>query len=292
MRKDKKSLLLEGILLVVIIGALVAALGILLPNWSSAYRDRQSREAVQMLRSPTMSTEEEQEETVCLEVSQATEPPTQDETISEALLELYRENADFAGWLKGGGKIDYPVMLRDDSYYLYKDFFGNSDSNGTLFLNGANSIRPRDDVLLIHGHAMNSGAMFGRLTDYSRSDYVKEHPIFSFQTIYDPSPVYYTPFAAFHASMMPEQADYYPLVQLSFPREENGERPEYQTYLEDIQKRNILTLPIDVSIDDELLVLVTCSYYNDDGRFMLFCRRLRSNESPKTVEQVYANQKE
>ena len=72
---------------------------------------------------------------------------------------LYEENPDIAGWLTAGEDISYPVVQRDNIYYLDHNYFGERDANGTLFLNEQNALNPRNHVLLIHGHNMKSGAM-------------------------------------------------------------------------------------------------------------------------------------
>ena len=83
-----------------------------------------------------------------------------------------------AGWLViPGTNIDYPVMWtpEDENYYLYKDFEGRKNSNGSLILDTDSCLDPLTTNLIIHGHNMKSGAMFGNLTDYEDPDYYKEH---------------------------------------------------------------------------------------------------------------------
>ncbi len=204
-------------------------------------------------------------------------------------LELYEENKHTVGWLTLGEKIDYPVVQYDNEYYLTHNFFAERDSNGTLFLNMDNRLWPRDDVLLIHGHNMKSGAMFGRLTRYEQYDYLIKYPIVTFRTIYDKEDVYYVPIAGFNASMIPGNSEYFDITRFNFENdivedialaEENGRSSTmYQQYLNDVQARSLWKSPMDVNVQDELLILVTCSYRNEDGRFMLVCRKLRADET-------------
>ena len=81
--------------------------------------------------------------------------------------------------------IDYPVMQssrEDPEYYLRRDYRGNYDINGSLFLQ-ADCILGESKNLTIYGHNMNSGAMFGNLDRYASYDYWKAHPSVFFQTL-------------------------------------------------------------------------------------------------------------
>lgn len=92
-----------------------------------------------------------------------------------------------------GETIDLPVVQRDNEYYLSHNYFGEWDSNGTVFLNERNMIYPRDSILLVHGHNMRSGAMFGTLVKYERASYAFEHALLTFRTLYEEEASYYVP---------------------------------------------------------------------------------------------------
>ena len=243
--------------------------------------------------------------------------------IHEDFQMLYEENEDIVGWLKLGDRIDYPVVKRDNDFYLTHNFYGRKDSNGTLFVNMYNELWPRDDVLLIHGHNMRSGAMFGTLLRYERYDYLKKHPVVTFRTIYDEQDVYYVPVAGFNASMIPDNKDYFDITRINFEdgltdgnedegvngtgnenadetanetgngNEDENEiqnetvNPEHQAYLDDLRAWSLWESPFDVNVEDELLMLVTCSYKNEDGRFMLVCRKLRDGETVDMIQEIF-----
>ena len=80
--------------------------------------------------------------------------------------------------------IDYPVLQsspEEPEYYLRRDYRGNYDINGSLFLQ-ADCILGESGKLTIYGHNMNSGAMFGNLDQYASYEYWKAHPSVFFQT--------------------------------------------------------------------------------------------------------------
>ena len=101
------------------------------------------------------------------------------------LRSLQSQYPDVRGWLTiPESGIDYPVLQsspEEPEYYLRRDYRGNYDINGSLFLQ-ADSILGESGKLTIYGHNMNSGAMFGNLDQYASYEYWKAHPSVFFQT--------------------------------------------------------------------------------------------------------------
>ena len=221
-------------------------------------------------------------------MSSAHAEETEDRQIQSDFAELYAANADVVGWLKAGENIDGPVVQRDNEYYLTHDFYGSADSNGTLFLNAVNSIEPRDDVLLIHGHNMRSGAMFGKLAYFREYDYLKQYPIIMFRTIYDAQEMYYTPVYAFDVSMQADNSEYFDITRVNF--DDENESDAFCEYLSAMQKLSLWRAEADVTENDKLLMLVTCSYKQEDGRFVLVCRALRDDETVEGINAVYSDE--
>lgn len=104
--------------------------------------------------------------------------------IAGSAKELYEVNPDLIGWVKIPGVVNLPVVFRDNDYYLTHDFYGRESSAGTLFLDIGHPLRPDTQYLLIHGHAMHDGSMFGGLPMYRRESYITEHPYLTFNTLY------------------------------------------------------------------------------------------------------------
>ena len=48
--------------------------------------------------------------------------------------------------------------------------------------------------------------------------------------------------------------------------------------VDELRGRSLFDIPLEVTEDDRILVLVTCSYKDPDGRLMVCCRALRSGE--------------
>ena len=105
---------------------------------------------------------------------------------SVGLAALREKYPDIQGWLTiPGTGIDYPVLQSGKSspeYYLRRNYQGEWDINGSLFLQW-NCKVPDGRNLIIYGHNMNSGAMFGNLDNYADAGYCREHPTIYFQTM-------------------------------------------------------------------------------------------------------------
>lgn len=102
------------------------------------------------------------------------------------LAALREKYPDIQGWLTiPGTGIDYPVLQSEKSspeYYLRRNYQGEWDINGSLFLQW-NCKVPDGRNLIIYGHNMNSGAMFGNLDNYVVAGYCREHSKIFFQTM-------------------------------------------------------------------------------------------------------------
>lgn len=85
-------------------------------------------------------------------------------------------NADYIGWLSiPDTEVYYPVVQRDNSYYLSHDFTGEENRHGAIFLDENCSLE--NDILLIHGHHMKDGTMFGGLKHYKKESFRQEHEV-------------------------------------------------------------------------------------------------------------------
>ena len=205
-------------------------------------------------------------------VAEATLPPMQ-----ESFAELYAQNPHVVGWLEMDPDIALPVVQWDNSFYMDHDFDGNESVAGTLFVDSRNTLWPQDDHILIYGHNMKDGSMFGSLNNYRNVGFLRNTVCIQFNTIYGDAQ--YVPFALFDASMTKDDPNYFKLIRLNFSEEQ-----PFDAFLEDVQSRSLFNIPVDVNEDDQLLSLVTCSYSMDNGRFIIMCRKLREDETPEQME--------
>lgn len=114
------------------------------------------------------------------------EPPYPDMLLNINHNSLYERNEDYRGWLEVDGMdISYPVVKApDNEYYLHKDFDGKYLYAGTLFIDAYSSKGIDQDNLIIYGHNMKNGSMFGKLKQLANADGFEKHKYIKFYTPY------------------------------------------------------------------------------------------------------------
>ncbi len=182
---------------------------------------------------------------------------------------LYKRNNDLAGWLTiPGTDIDNAVMYTpyDLEKYLHLGFSGKYAASGSLFLGQGYS--SGGNYAIIYGHHMRNGMMFSDLLNYASASFASSHPTIYFDTLYQERS--YTVVAAFYSKVYPEdEADvfrYYAYVSLPTPE-------IFDDYMSNIRDIALYDTGAGVSFGDRLLVLSTCGYHTDDGRFAVLARQ-------------------
>ena len=97
---------------------------------------------------------------------------------------LKGENKDCIGYLEvSGTSISYPIMQTRDNpnYYLNHDFDKNYSFYGTPYLSAYCDLK-KSDNLIIYGHNINGGKMFGALEQYKEKDFFDRHRKIYFTT--------------------------------------------------------------------------------------------------------------
>lgn len=91
----------------------------------------------------------------------------------EAQQNLVQARKDYRAWIKiDNTNIDYPVMQsNDDLYYANHDIDGNVSLTGAIYMAADNTSDLSDDYIVIYGHHMDNGAMFGDLERFLDKDF-------------------------------------------------------------------------------------------------------------------------
>ena len=212
--------------------------------------------------------------------SSATVPPT---TIPEAtdaqmldwMAEKYQQNPDIGGWIKiEGTKLNNPVMyVKDDNYkYLYRNFNGNPNAAGTLYIKGACRLDPESTNLIIYGHNMLDGSMFGFLSNYKDEKYYQEHPIIEFSTLYEERK--YEIVAAFYDRIYDDSEDCFKFYNFIYAQNEDDFNEAYNYFKTKAEYETGIT----AEFGDHLITLITCSYHVNEGRFVVVARQVEEAE--------------
>ena len=97
---------------------------------------------------------------------------TENYITKEEFENLKSQNDDFNFWIRvPETEIDYPVVQGvDNDEYLYKNFKGEGNKGGSIFLDVSNNIE-EDKNIVVYGHNMKDGSMFGTLRRLKNHEY-------------------------------------------------------------------------------------------------------------------------
>ena len=183
---------------------------------------------------------------------------------------LYEKNKKLIGWLKIDDTIiDYPVMqTSDNKYYLEHNFNQEYDKNGSLFLDCSCSVYPRSTNLIIYGHHMKSGQMFGQLQKYAKESYYEKHTTIQFDTIYEKGT--YEIMYVFRSQVYNEDDLVFKYYQFINANSET----EFDSYMEEMAALSLYDTGVTASYGDSLLTLSTCDNSQKDGRFVVVAKKV------------------
>ena len=190
---------------------------------------------------------------------------------------LLKENDDTIGWIKvPDTKIDYVVCQppegKDHEYYLYRDFYKNYDVYGTVFLDYRSQLDSRN--LILHGHNMRDGRMFGTLKYYEDFNFYKKHPTFTFNTIYEKSE--WKIISILKTNTLESQGEFFNYLRGDFSNDY-----DFLNFIYQIRERSIIDTPVTANENDTLVTLSTCTYDMSEFRFVVVARKVRDGESSK-----------
>lgn len=199
--------------------------------------------------------------------------------------ELYDTNNYMIGWLTiDGTNVDYPVVQtpEDENMYLRKDFYGEDNDNGTLIMDTDSTVgigRLENDYLggekpgsnlIIHGHTMRSGAMFGKLNLYKNEEYEKEHSIIKFDSLYEKRE--YEVIAVFYSKVFytyeTDVFKYYKFFDATT-------QEEFDDWYDNIKEMSLYDTGVEAEFGDEFITLSCCSYHVPNGRFVVVGKRIK-----------------
>lgn len=198
---------------------------------------------------------------------------------AEPVVNPYRDsflaNKDMAAWLQiPGTVIDYPVMWtpEDEQYYLYRDFDGSENKNGCLILDTDSCLEPLTTNLIIHGHNMKSGAMFGTLTDYEEESFCREHKNIILYT--ENCQRNYEVIAVFRSQVYKKTDQVFKFYQFF----QADTQEEFDDFYENIKSLSLYDTGVTAEFGDSFLTLSTCVYHVEQGRFVVVAKEVENGD--------------
>lgn len=177
---------------------------------------------------------------------------------------LYTKYEDYRGWIKvDNTNIDYPIVQgKDNSFYLDKDINKKYTSSGSIFMNYLNN-GFNDENTVLFGHHMRNKTMFAQLKKYEEKEFFYGDNIIEIE-IEDGKILKYKVFSAY----VTDANDNY--IKTNF-----DDKTQYKEFLEKIKNKSIYKPDIDVTEDDKIITLSTCSYEFDDARMVVHGKLLK-----------------
>ncbi|MDE7321997.1 MAG: class B sortase [Lachnospiraceae bacterium] len=197
-----------------------------------------------------------------------------DTTVPDILPEyekIHQKNQKLIGWVKIDDTIiDYPVMQTvNNEYYLDHNFNQEEDRNGCIFMDYQCDVIKGCDNIILYGHHMKSGKMFGTLNKYSSQSYYEEHPTIQFDTIYEKGT--YQVMYVFRSKVYSEEDvtfKYYQFINAA-------SEMEFNSYLNEMAALSLYDTGVTAGYGDRLLTLSTCDYQEKKGRFVVVAKKIK-----------------
>lgn len=235
-------------------------------------------------------TDDEEELEIEIENKLDEEVKTHEVTLPQAemlysMSQLYELNDDTIGWLTiDDTNIDYPVMqsMEDEEYYLERGFDKEYNSNGCLIMDTdsvvgsgtkdndyADGTLPSTN-LIIHGHHMKNGEMFGNLDKFKDVKYFKDHRIIEFSSLYENRE--YEICAVFLSQVyLKTQTDVFKFY--NFFQADTEE--EFNDFYDNIKKLSLYDTGVTAKYGDEFITLSVCAYHVENGRLVVVGKRIK-----------------
>ncbi len=197
----------------------------------------------------------------------AAEEPVQ---VKEAYEKLFETYEDMVGYVSIADTIlAYPVMQTPNwpNYYLRRNLQGEYSTYGVPYMNEFCQLDTSDN-LIVYGHSMKNGEVFGSLLDYEKKSYWEAHPVITLRTAAEVRE--YTILGVFEIDMSPENTN--PFDYNGFIA---GDAATFDEYVRQVKARSFYDTGVTASYGEQLLTLSTCEYTLPDGRLVVVAVRTK-----------------
>lgn len=178
---------------------------------------------------------------------------------------LKEKNSDTVAYLKvNGTNIEYVVVKgKDNKYYLNHNFNKEYNMSGWIFADYHNKYDDEDKNLVVYGHNIKDGSMFGTLKNTLNRNWQEKRENLQITYITEKKEYIYQVFSTY--TIDPEE--YY--INTMF-----NSNDEYLEFLKKIKTRSNYDYKVDVNSNDKILTLSTCS---DSGKNRVVLHAKKTN---------------
>ena len=166
---------------------------------------------------------------------------------------LKEQNNETIAWLKiNNTNVEYPVVKgTNNSFYLNHSFDKSKNSAGWIFADYKNKFDNTDKNIVIYGHNMRDGSMFGSMLNILDAKWYENEENTNITLYTENEKCIYKVFSIYRI----ENEDYY--IKTEFKNDN-----EFEEFVKNLKKRSIKDFNVDISKDDNILTLSTCANNN------------------------------
>lgn len=202
------------------------------------------------------------------------------------IMSYYKGISDkVVGFIELEGCDIYQPVVQDpedttNTYYLTHTYYDEQNKGGAIFMDYRCTVS-EDYVspnLVLYGHNQEDGTMFGNLKNYKQDlEFYAANPTVTLRTEYESGT--YLIYAYFVTNALEKQDSNGEVFHYHDYIEALNDEATFDWYMGEVQSRNQIISPVKAEFGDKLLVLSTCSNEFTNSRFVVFARKLRSDES-------------
>ena len=194
-------------------------------------------------------------------------PGGEEETLSN-FETLLQKNSDMVGWISvSGTNINYPVMQTKSrpNYYLKRNFNKEYSDLGVPYVQENCDLAASDNII-IYGHHIKGGKMFGSLDKFTSKSFYEKHKIIQFKTLTDESQ--YQIIAVFKTIAYSASGfRYYDFVNAE-------DEADFNTYVSRCKELSLYDTGVTAEYGDRLLTLSTCKRFAENGRLVVVAKKI------------------
>ena len=194
-------------------------------------------------------------------------PDGEEETLSN-FETLLRKNSDMVGWISiAGTGINYPVMQtrNNPNYYLKHNFNKEYSDLGVPYVQENCDLATSDNII-IYGHHIKGGKMFGSLDKFTSKSFYDKHKIIQFNTLSKQSQ--YQIIAVFKTVVYSASGfRYYDFVNAD-------DEADFNAYVSRCKELALYDTGVTAKYGDRLLTLSTCKRFAENGRLVVVAKKI------------------
>lgn len=215
--------------------------------------------------------------------------------LSRKLMDARAINNDTIGWLTVPGTgIDYAVLqYTDNKYYMRLDYNQKWKFSGSIFADFRDRGTNRNDLsqnYVIYGHNVNtnhgkireSDEMFALLLYFKDYEFAKNNQHIYYSTyeddmVWEIFSVFYTDVDFYYIDVNPQTTE------------------DYQYIIDEARSRSEYNYDVDVTVNDKIITLSTCTYKYDtkeEQRFVVMARLIHDNDISNNYVEINPSPKQ